>query len=108
TPGALSWTTSGSTSPSTVNRGSPMTLSATVRATQSVQGLVDVEGYTAAGQRVYQRYWDNQAFQGNANRTFGTSWQVPANLAPGTYILKIGVFRPGWAGMYIWNHNART
>jgi hypothetical protein len=79
-----------------------------VRANAAASALVDVEVYNSFGQMVYQQWWDNQQFSANRSRSFVTSWTVPSSLPPGTYILKVGVFRPNWASMYIWNDSART
>lgn len=102
------WTASGSTSASSVARGTSVTLSATVANNTSGNALVDIEVYNASGRKVYQTYWDGQAFTANTPRTFSRAWQVPANLPAGTYTLKIGVFKPGWAGLLRWNNSART
>jgi hypothetical protein len=69
---------------------------------------VDIEVYNSAGQKVYQSFWDGQSFKANTTRTFRATWRVPANAAPGTYTVKIGIFKPGWAGLVLWNNGART
>ncbi|MGE3077094.1 MAG: hypothetical protein AB7N24_20390 [Dehalococcoidia bacterium] len=102
------WTASGSTSKSRVNRGSSVRITASVRASAATQALVDVEVYNSSGQKVHQQFWDNQSFSANSTRSFSTTWQVPSNLQPGTYTVKIGIFAPGWNGMFLWNNNART
>lgn len=109
TPAAgLAWTTSATTSAATVDRGTSITIAANVRASQAALALVDVEVYNTDGEKIYQRYWDGQSFKKNRTRTFRTTWQVPANLAPGVYTVKIGVFNPGWGVMHHWNNGART
>ncbi|MGE0600111.1 MAG: hypothetical protein AB7J35_09400 [Dehalococcoidia bacterium] len=104
----VTWTTSASTSKSRVNRGSSVRITASVRASAATGGLVDVEVYSSSGQKVHQQFWDNQSFSANSTRSFSTTWQVPSNLQPGTYTVKIGIFAPGWSGMFLWNNNART
>ena len=91
-----------------MNRGSSIGITAKVSATAATLGLVDVEVYNSTGQKVYQQVWDNQSFNANSTRNFSTTWQVPSNLSPGTYTVKIGIFAPAWSGMYLWNNNART
>ena len=85
-----------------------MRITASVRASASTQALVDVEVYNSSGQKVHQQFWDNQSFSANSTRSFSTTWQVPSNLQPGAYTVKIGIFAPGWNGMFLWNNNART
>ncbi len=107
-PVVASWTTTGSTSTQSVLRGRNISLRASVRATTATTGLVDIEVYNSSGQKVYQTYWDNQSFSANVTKSFSRSWRVPSNLPRGTYTLKIGVFRTGWAGLNHWNDQAAT
>ena len=79
-----------------------------MKATAASTALVDIEVYNSTGQKVYQRYWDNRAFSASTTRSFSASWTVPRNLPTGTYTVKIGIFKPGWSGMYLWNNSART
>lgn len=103
-----SWSTSGSLSRSSVRRGQSITISANVRSSQARTALVDLEVYNASGQKVFQRFWDNQSFSANVTRSFSAGWAIPSNLPAGTYTVKIGVFGSGWAGMYAWNNGAAT
>ncbi len=103
-----SWTTSGSVTRNPVRRGQKTTFKANVKSSQAGTALVDIELYNAAGQKVFQQFWDNEAFAANVSRTFSVNWTVPSTLPPGTYTLKIGVFAPGWASMFAWNNGAAT
>ena len=107
-PATASWTATATTSKSSVVRGTSIRMTAQVKATAASTALVDIEVYNSAGQKVYQRYWDNRAFSANTTRSFSASWTVPTNLPTGTYTVKIGIFKPGWSGMYLWNNSART
>lgn len=69
---------------------------------------MDVEIYSASGTKVFQQYWDNQAFQAGQTRSYTASWSVPSTLAPGTYTVSVGVFSTGWGTLYNWNSNAAT
>ena len=60
----------------------------------------------AAGQKVFQRWYDQQAFRAGQTRTFQQTWSVPATAAVGPYTIKIGIFSPGWGGFLAWNNNA--
>ena len=105
---AASWSTSGSLSKTSLRRGQSITLGANVRSSQSRSALVDIEVYNSSGQKVFQQFWDNQAFSANVSRTFSANWTTPTSLPTGTYTLKVGVFAPGWAGMFAWNNGAAT
>jgi hypothetical protein len=106
--GPLDFTTGATASPRTVARGSAVTIAANISANRATNALIDVEVYNAAGQRVYQRFWDNTALTANATRTLTTTWTPPANAAAGVYRVKIGIFRTGWRGLLEWNDNAAT
>jgi hypothetical protein len=108
TQSAATWTATGSASKNSLRRGQSVTLRANVRSNQARSALVDIEVYNSSGQKVFQQWWDNQAFSANVTRTFSTSWTIPSNLPTGTYTLRIGVFAPGWVPMYIWNNGAAT
>ena len=107
-PPAAAWTASGSTSSSSVTRGQTITVRGSVRANGAGTALIDVEVYSASGQKVHQQVWDNQGFSANVSRTFSSNWRIPSSLPRGTYTVKVGVFGPGWAGLRTWNNSATT
>lgn len=100
------WQTSASTSVSTVARGTAMMVQGTVRAPQSGKFLVDVEVYSPSGQKVYQKWFDNTSFVAGQAKSFDVGWTPPANAATGTWTVKIGVFKPGWASLVHWDNGA--
>jgi autotransporter family porin len=102
---AASFTTTAS-APASVAAGGALTITLAVTSASALTALVDLEVYSAAGAKVYQRWWDNQAFTAGQRRTYASTWQTPANLAAGTYTVKIGVFGRGWAGLHHWNNGA--
>lgn len=108
TPSAASWTVTGTRSTASVNRGATIRLTANVTSSVTATALVDLEVYSSSGQKVYQVYWDSQAFVANTRRSFQTTWTVPGNLPVGTYTVKVGVFKPGWLGLLNWNNGAIT
>ena len=103
---AASYTTSASVTPATASPGKSVTLAATVKSSGKMKLLVDLEVYSPSGQKVFQKYWDNRTFAANQQRTFKTSWKVPANSATGVYRVKVGIFSPGWGTLYAWNDAA--
>ena len=67
--------------------------------------LIDVEVYDGNGQRVFQRFYDNQSLRAGVAFYLTPSW-TPSRA--GTYTVKIGVFKPGWNGTLAWNPQAAT
>lgn len=66
--------------------------------------LVDLELFGPNGTRVQQKIFDNVPVDpyNIATESFDTS----ANLNPGTYTLKVGIFNPGFNGLLAWYGNA--
>jgi hypothetical protein len=100
------YTSSAKLSPATVTRAANVSIASSVTLGAAAAVIIDVEVYDAAGTRVYQRAWTNQAFTAGQTRTFTTSWAVPATASPGAYTVKIGVFKTGWAALLNWNNSA--
>ena len=83
-----------------------MLVSATVTASGNATALVDVEVYSPSGKKVYQKYYDNRSFAASVPRMFSSYWSIPGSAEKGTYTVKVGVFKPGWAGLLAWNDSA--
>jgi hypothetical protein len=103
TVGQATYSSRATTSPASVARGATLSITSSVTSSKASNALVDVEVYDPAGTRVFQQFWDNQAFTAGQTRTFPSTWQVPAGAALGTYSITIGVFSPGWGTVYNWN-----
>ena len=85
--------------------GNATTVSAKVAASQQATGmLVDVEIYNAQGQKVLQKFYDNQTLS-TAQTTFSFSWTPSAS---GQYTVAIGVFTANWQSNPYWNAAAGT
>ncbi len=110
TPTAISatWGTSVVVRPSMVRRGSLMRLSGSVTSPVTAGALVDMEVYSPSGERVFQKYFDNVSFTTGSTRTFSATFVVPVSAATGTYTVKLGVFKPGWSGLYYWDDSAAS
>ena len=102
----MGFTSTGSASPTLAQRGSSVTLTASVKSNTAISALVDLEVYSASGTKVFQQVWDNQSFSAGQTRTLSVAWPVSASAASGTYTVAIGVFSPGWGTLYSWNSNA--
>jgi hypothetical protein len=83
-----------------------VTISQDVRASRDATLLVDFEIFDSNGNRVWQNTLDNQPVSGTAAGSFSATYTVPANLPPGTYSVKTGLFSPGWGTMYSWSDMA--
>jgi hypothetical protein len=101
-PPASSYTTGATTSGT-----SPVTISATVRPNSGALsgGIVDIEVYNTSGTKVHQRVFEGESIASGATKTYATGW-TPTT--PGTYSVKIGIFRSGWSGLLHWNDAAAT
>jgi len=88
--------------------GGATTLGATVTTTAQLNGaVVDFYIYDATGKLVDQT-WRRPVtlVAGPQNVTVG--WTAPPTMTPGTYTLKVAVFRAGWSLLYAWDSTATT
>jgi hypothetical protein len=105
TPTAVAFATSANSAPTNPRTGQVVTITASVTANRATTALIDIEVYDRSGQRVFQRFFDNQSLGAGSARYLTASW-TPSRA--GTYTVKIGVFRPGWNGTLAWNPQAAT
>lgn len=96
---------SGSASPASLSVGAQDALVATVKNTGDAvnNGIVDIEIYNSADQKIFQQYSENQTIGSGQSRQFGASWKPSA---AGTYHMTVGVFTSGWAKNLGWNNDA--
>ena len=83
-----------------------MAIDVDVTSTAGVGVLVDAEVYGPAGDKAYQKFWDNESFGPGQTKRYTFSLTVAPNSAVGEYTIKVGVFSPGWGKVYDWNDNA--
>ena len=91
----------------TVTAGRAASITAEVTSAAARTALVAIQIYDPAGRQVHQMSWDRQLLPAGAPAAFITSWATPAG-ATGAYVLKIGVFAPGWTRLDHWNDRAGT
>ena len=84
------YTTSASVSPTSVSPGATASIAAVISSASASTALVDIEVYNAGGTKVFQQYFDNQAF----------SRGYPSHL-------HVALGRPGWAGLRYVHRQAR-
>ncbi|NQX59966.1 hypothetical protein [Paenibacillus qinlingensis] len=87
--------------------GNTASFTAKVTSSKTAAALVNVvivDPYT--GSPIFQKVFDKQALTENIAKEIPISWEVPANLATGTYPISIGIFGIGWEKQYAWNAKA--
>lgn len=94
-----------SLSPSQVNVGSPATITVNVQGVSGTlaNGIVDIEVYDAAQQRVMQKFISGQSFSSGVSQSYTASW-TPS--AAGTFRVTVGVFNGDWSNNYYWNNES--
>jgi hypothetical protein len=92
--------------PAEVPAGRTASITASVRSAAAAAALVDVEVHGPTGERVFQQWFDGQAFSAGQQKDYTVTWPVSAGAAPGRYVVKLGVFGPGWDPLYAWNNEA--
>jgi len=102
-PGSFS--TRARVSRSVVRRGGSVRIKGVVRPTKTQRALVSVEVYRA-GKQVFQRYFDHSTLRRGRVRSFSATWSVPADAPAGDYVVKLGVFAPGFERLRSWNDHA--
>jgi hypothetical protein len=102
------WSSSATVNPTSAVRTGDVTIRVNVSAPTSGSALVDLEVYSPAGTKVFQRFWDNAVLTTGTPSTFTATWRVPADEPTGTHIVKVGVFRPGWTALHHWNNAAAS
>jgi len=103
------WGSTASLSASAVNTGQPVSIVARIaRGGTAVTAIIDIEVYAPNGTKVAQRYFENQSFAPDQARYVVWDWATSASLSTGTYVVRIGVFSPGWASNLHWNNNAAS
>lgn len=80
-----------------------VTISAAVTASRPVSGvIVDIEVYSAAGERVAQQFFENESLSSSA-KTY--TMRFTPNVASG-YTIKTGIFSSSWQSNLYWNGDA--
>jgi hypothetical protein len=93
------------TSP-TVSRGSMASIQALVSSQAASNVLVDIEIHDQNGNKVFQRWFENQTFQRGQTREFAVAWTVPSHNGQTSYVVKIGIFNPDWSALRSWQDEA--
>jgi hypothetical protein len=108
-PGALQAAfAQASVDPGTASPGQDVALRADVTVSQDVSLLLDFEIWDSQSQKVWQTWHDGQSLQAGVDNLDSVVFTVPADLPPGDYRFKAGLFSAGWGTLYAWNDQAGT
>jgi len=108
-PAVPTFNVTANATPASAVRSGTVSLTAIVTSGITSTALVDLEVFAPGGTSpVYQVWFDNQSFTGAQQRSYPATWQVPASASLGTYVLKVGVFAPGWVTQYTSSDPAAT
>ncbi len=93
----------GTTVTSTNAGGTSNVIEATVNNTGDAgSALVDIEVYKDVN-KVGQYFVDNQNFAASETKKIDYTWNATTS---GNYVVKVGIFKPAWAGIYSWTDAA--
>jgi len=109
------WTTSARVHRPRVAPGQWETTTVTLTSTVARAGLLYVEFNDGTAARTFSdgdapapTYWDNLHFAAGATTIYTFSRKVPLDAQPATYVVRIGIFDPHFAGLQHWNDTAAT
>jgi hypothetical protein len=88
--------------------GSAISITAQVTSVNDVVGLVDVEVHDAEGKRIAQWVFAQEHLRAGEPRRYVVTWEIPMDLPPGQYDVKLGLFEPGWRALHGWRNAAAS
>ncbi|MGE5701675.1 MAG: hypothetical protein ACM32O_04025, partial [Clostridia bacterium] len=100
--------TAATATPSTVAAGSKTTVEVQVTPSESTSLLVDVEIFDPSLKKIHQMFKDKVKVRAGKSTTVPFTWNVPADLPEGEYVVSVGIFGAGWSSMYKWHAGATT
>jgi hypothetical protein len=93
--------------PSRVSPGQEVRIETRVSAKEAVPAVnVDVEVKDKDNNKIAQRIFRDERFDGGQNRLYRWTWRVPDDLPAGDYTVKVGVFDPSWQQLAAWDNDA--
>ncbi len=94
----ISFQASASPAAPAVEAGAGLTVNVSVTASVAADVLLDVEFFDSKLTNVGKTIVDNIRLEPGVERTVPLTWNVPASLAPGEYLISFGIFGAGWKG----------
>jgi hypothetical protein len=107
-PVKLTFSSSAQVSADHARPGQQVKIDVLVTASADASALVAVQMFHESGKDALKKELDNQSFSAGETKSYSATWTVPAGATPGDYIVKVGVFKPGWGKLYDWNDSAAT
>ncbi len=108
---ATTFSSSATAKPSTVAIGATSSISATVTETGTA-GItnvqVELQIFNTSGAAVATTVWSGQNFTAGQSHQYTYSFTPASSLAPGTYVVDIGVFNATWSQDYYWGSDDAT
>jgi hypothetical protein len=90
-----------------VQTGQRVVIDVKVTGTVGTKALVAIQVFHGeGGDKVHEQVMDNQSFGPGESKLYSSFWVVPATAREGEYVVKVGVFTPGWGKVYDWNDEA--
>jgi hypothetical protein len=106
---ALSFTSTGTATPSSVAIGATTTIAVTVKNTGTVaysNGNVEVQIFNASNTAVVTQVYSSQNIAAGASESYSFTWTPSSSTATGTYSVDVGAFDSSWSTDYYWNTDA--
>jgi hypothetical protein len=104
----LSFRSSAQVNDRRVRAGDKITIDVKVTATVGSNALVAIQAFHSSGDEAFKREQDNESFRAGETKIYTITWPVPPDAKSGDYVVKVGVFTPGWGRQYDWNDAATT
>ena len=93
--------------PGRVSAGQQVRIETRVSAEEAVSAVnVDVEIKDKDDNKIAQRIFRDERFDGGQSRLYRWVWRVPDDLPAGDYTVKVGVFDPSWRQLAAWDNDA--
>ncbi len=103
---SLSFTSSGTATPSSVAVGATTAIAASVTANGTsglANSIVELQVFNQAGTAVATQYWTGQTFAAGQTLKYSYNWTPASTVPAGTYTAMLGVFDSTWSTDYYWN-----
>jgi NPCBM-associated, NEW3 domain of alpha-galactosidase len=99
--------TSATATPTTLARGKPVALTASVHSSAAASNMVvDLEIHDPKGNKIAASFHTGVTFTAGQSHKYSWTYTLPANATAGSYTLRLGVFTANWASVSYWDNSA--